>query len=82
MVLRSWIAVGLVLGCAACDTILGLGQYTFDGGGDSAPCTGPAFDDTRLTPFLLPDGGLPPLPAFDGGMDAAMDSAADTGGGG
>jgi hypothetical protein len=69
--MRRWIALGLLLACPACDTILGLNQFTFDGSTDAADeCSGPSFDPTRLTPFLAPDGALPPLPALhDAGAD-------------
>ena len=38
------------------------------------------FDRARLTPLLLPDGGLPPLPATPPGFDAGPADAADGGG--
>jgi hypothetical protein len=89
----------LLLTSAACDALLGLGQFTFDGSTDASDeCVGPngcwactpttneqflnacsgqcvSFDTTRLTPFLAPDGALPPLPALP-------DGSSDTGGGG
>lgn len=55
LVVLASVALAGLLGC---DTVLNLGQFSFDG----AACTGPSFDPSRLTPFLLPDGGLPPLP--------------------
>jgi hypothetical protein len=34
------------------------------------------FDDSRVT-GLLPDGGLPPVPPIDAGLDVTPDAAAD-----
>jgi len=76
--------LALVLACAACDAVLGLGQFTFDAsiGDASDECVGPAFDPARIAPFLTADGGLPPLPPLEAGPDApASDASADAGGG-
>lgn len=40
------------------------------------------FDRTRLVPLLLPDGGLPPLPANPPVVDASSDAADAADGGG
>jgi len=73
---RRVVVFALFVPCIACDAVLGLGKYTFDGGDE---CTGPAFDPARIAPYLTADGSLPPLPPFEAGADAALD--ADAGGG-
>jgi hypothetical protein len=74
--LRRVVVLALFLPCSACDAIVGLGRFSFDGGDE---CTGPSFDPARITPFLTSDGSLPPLPPFEAGADGAPD--ADAGGG-
>jgi hypothetical protein len=70
------VVFALIACCAACDTIVGLGRFSFDGGDE---CTGPSFDQARITPFLAADGSLPALPPFEAGPDVGPD--ADAGGG-
>ncbi len=83
---RRVVVFALLLPCLACDTLLGLGQFTFDGSIDASDeCVGPIFDPARVAPFLTADGGLPPLPPFEAGPDApspdASKDASDAGGG-
>jgi hypothetical protein len=75
---RRVVVFAVILPCIACDAVLGLGKFTFDGSADASDeCTGPSFDPARITPFLASDGGLPPLPPIEAGADGD----ADTGGG-
>jgi len=63
-------------GCWACTPTTNDQFLNSCGGGQ---CIG--FDSTRVTPFLLPDGGLPPLPDIDAGSDAAPEAAPTDSGG-
>jgi hypothetical protein len=75
--LRRVVVFALLVPCIACDAVLGLGKFTFDGSIDASDeCTGPSFDPARIAPFLTSDGSLPPLPPFEAGPDVA-----DAGGG-
>ena len=72
---RRVVVFALIVPCIACDAVLGLGKYTFDGSIDASDeCTGPAFDPARIAPFLTSDGGLPALPPFEAGADGALDA--------
>ena len=76
---RRVVVFALIVPCIACDAVLGLGKFTFDGSADASDeCSGPSFDTARIKPFLTADGSLPPLPP----VEAGADGASDAGGGG
>ncbi len=68
---RCVVVLALIVCCAACDAIVNLGRFSFDGSTDASDeCTGPSFDPARIAPFLTADGSLPPLPPVEAGTDA------------
>jgi hypothetical protein len=68
---RRVVVFALIVLSTACDAVLGLGKYTFDGGDE---CTGPSFDPARIAPYLTSDGSLPPLPPFEAGPETSTDA--------
>jgi hypothetical protein len=86
---------GLVLGCAGCDAILGLGQFSFDGSTDAADeCVGPngCWACTATTNEQLLNACTGTCVSFDGArltpfltLDGALPplpALSDAGGGG